>query len=276
MQRALIGGILAAAICAVAGTWVIVRGLAFLGEALSHGMLPGVAIAGLLGWPPMVGAAASAAVMGAGVSALSRRGRLSGDTAIGLLFAGMLALGVIIVSHSQSFATDLTAILFGDVLAIRMADLVALAGGVIVTVALAAIGHRAFLALSVDDRIAGTLGLAPRWAEAGLIALVAVAVVSAAQAVGTLLVVALLLGPAAAARRRARSVTATMAGAAVIGTASVVVGLLVSWQAGTAAGASIAIVAVGAYPIALILTPRRSRAAAVGPVARLPIPEGTT
>ncbi|MGO3885048.1 MAG: zinc ABC transporter permease AztB [Mycetocola sp.] len=254
MQRALIGGVIAALICAIAGTWVIIRGLAFLGEALSHGMLPGVAIAGLLGWPAMVGAGASAVVMGAGISALSRRGRLSNDTAIGLLFAAMLALGVIIVSHSRSFATDLTAILFGDVLAVGGTDILALGAGLALTVLIAAGGHRAFLALSVDERVAATLGLAPRLAATGLIALVAIAVVSAAQAVGTLLVVALLLGPAAAARCGARSVIGIMSGAAVIGSASVLVGLLISWHAATAAGASIAIVAVCSYPIALLIS----------------------
>ncbi|WP_261974850.1 metal ABC transporter permease, partial [Curtobacterium sp. B18] len=106
MVRALVGGGLAAVLCAVVGTWVLVRGMAFLGEALSHGMLPGVAIASLTGFPVVLGAAVSAAVMVLGVGALRRRARLSYDTSIGLLFVGMLALGVIIVSSSRSFATD--------------------------------------------------------------------------------------------------------------------------------------------------------------------------
>ncbi|WP_163023919.1 metal ABC transporter permease, partial [Pseudomonas viridiflava] len=100
MVRALVGGSLAAVLCAVVGTWVLVRGMAFLGEALSHGMLPGVAIATLTGIPPVLGAAVSAGVMVLGVGALRRRARLPYDTSIGLLFVGMLALGVIIVSSS--------------------------------------------------------------------------------------------------------------------------------------------------------------------------------
>ena len=133
VQRALVGGGLVAVLCGVVGTWVVVRGMAFLGEALAHGLLPGVAIATVLGAPVLVGGAVSAVVMSLGVAALQRRGRLSYDTSIGLLFVAMLALGVVVVSHSGSFATDATSILFGDVLAITSMDLGLLAGATIVT-----------------------------------------------------------------------------------------------------------------------------------------------
>ncbi len=244
MLRALIGGGLAAVLCAVVGTWVVVRGMAFLGEALSHGMLPGVAVATLTGIPAVIGAAISAGVMVFGVGALRRRARLSYDTSIGLLFVGMLALGVIIVSGSRSFATDVTAILFGDVLAVTRADLAGLGAAVFVALALAAAFHRAFTATAFDVRKAATLGLRPRLAEVVLIALVTLAVVASYRAVGTLLVVGLLLAPAAAARVWTRHVVSTMALGAGFGCAAVLVGLLVSWHAGTAAGASIAVVAV--------------------------------
>ena len=246
MLRALVGGGLAAVLCAVVGTWVLVRGMAFLGEALSHGMLPGVAVATLTGIPAVVGAAVSAGVMVFGVGALRRRARLSYDTSIGLLFVGMLALGVIIVSGSRSFATDVTAILFGDVLAVTRADLVGLGVAVLVGLGLAVAFHRAFTAVAFDVRKAATLGLRPRLAEVVLIGLVTLAVVASYRAVGTLLVVGLLLAPAAAARAWTRHVTTTMLLGAGIGTAAVLVGLLVSWHAGTAAGASIAAVAVAA------------------------------
>ncbi|HEV7951397.1 MAG TPA: metal ABC transporter permease, partial [Glaciihabitans sp.] len=146
MLRALTGGVLVATICAIVGAWVAVRGMAFLGEALAHGMLPGVAAAGLLGLPPILGAAVSACVMSFGVSLINRRGRLSQDTSIGLLFVGMLALGVIIVSHSRSFAVDLTAILFGDILAIQPSDLATLAVAFVATVLVAAGFHRSCVA----------------------------------------------------------------------------------------------------------------------------------
>ncbi|WP_249522159.1 zinc ABC transporter permease AztB [Modestobacter marinus] len=245
MQRALLGGVLAAVTCAVVGTWVVVRGLAFLGEALAHGMLPGVAVAVLAGWPPLVGVAVSAGLMSAGVGAVSRRAGLSHDTAIGLLFVGMLSLGVAIVSRSRSFATDVTAILFGDVLAIRSADLLLLAVALVVLVGATALLHRPFVALAFDPRTAATLGLRPRAAHVAMVLLVTAAVVTSYQALGTLLVVALLLAPAAAARQWTDRLPSTMALGALFGAAAVLAGLLLSWHAGTAGGASIAFSAVG-------------------------------
>ncbi|TFC58206.1 zinc ABC transporter permease AztB [Cryobacterium sp. TMB1-7] len=245
MLRALLGGVIVAAICAVVGTWVVVRGMAFLGEAMAHGMLPGVALASLLGLPVIAGAAVSALVMSLGVGLITRRGRLSSDTSIGLLFVGMLALGVIIVSHSRSFAVDLTAILFGDVLAIQAGDLAGLAIALAVTVVLAALFHRAFVALAFDPRLARTLGLRPRLAQLVLVGLVTLAVVASYGAVGSLLVVGLLLAPAVAAGHWLRRIPAIMLLATLLGAAAVVVGLLVSWHAGTAAGATIAAASVG-------------------------------
>ncbi|GAB2452666.1 zinc/manganese transport system permease protein/manganese/iron transport system permease protein [Conyzicola lurida] len=244
MLRALGGGTLVAAICAVVGTWVVIRGMAFLGEAMAHGMLPGVAAASLLGLPAIVGATVSAAVMSVGVSLVTRRGRLSNDTGIGLLFVGMLALGVIIVSHSDSFAVDLTAILFGDILAIAGADIALLAVALGVTLLVAALFHRSFVALAFDSRVAATMGLRPRLAAALLTALVTLAVVASYGAVGSLLVVGLLLAPAVAARHWAARIPGIMLLAAAIGSLAVVTGLLVSWHAGTAAGASIAAVSI--------------------------------
>ncbi|MDN8548281.1 zinc ABC transporter permease AztB [Microbacterium sp. NM3R9] len=244
VQRALLGGALVAIICGVVGTWVVLRGMAFLGEAMAHGMLPGVAVATLTGFPPMAGAALSAAVMSVGVGALQRRGRLSADTSIGLLFVASLSLGVIVISASRSFATDASAILFGEILAIGTGDLAALAVALVVTVVVATLGHRSFVALTVDPRQAQLLGLRPRAAHFVLVALVTLAVVSAYQAVGSLLVVGMLLGPAVAAGRWTRRIVPTMVLAAVIGTVSVAVGLLLSWHLATAAGATVAFTAI--------------------------------
>lgn len=276
MVRALVGGGLAAVLCAVVGTWVLVRGMAFLGEALSHGMLPGVAIASLTGFPVALGAAASAAVMVLGVGALRRRARLSYDTSIGLLFVGMLALGVIIVSSSRSFATDVTAILFGDVLAVTRADLTGLTMAVAVALGTAVFFHRPFTAAAFDVRKAATLGLRPRAAEIVLVGLVTLAVVASYRAVGTLLVVGLLLAPAAAARAWTRHVGSTMVLAAGIGIAAVLVGLLVSWHLGTAAGASIAAVAVAGVGLsrtaASLSTRVRDRTPGTEPPTAVPAP----
>ncbi|TDC04288.1 metal ABC transporter permease [Nonomuraea longispora] len=262
VRQALWAGILVSLICAVAGTWVVLRGMAFLGDAMSHGMLLGVALASLAGVNVLVGALLSAAGMALGVSVLGRSPRLSQDTAIGLLFAGMLALGVIVVSHSRSFAVDLTAFLFGDVLAVGGDDLAGLGAALALTVAVAALGHRAFVALAFDPRKAHTLGLRPRAAQVLLTGLVTVAIVASFHIVGTLLVFGLLIAPAAAAALWARSIVTIMLGAALLGIVSTVTGLVVSWHAATAAGATIAAAAVGLFFVSAVAGLLRQRLAA--------------
>ncbi len=262
--RALIGGVLLAAACALVGVWVIARGMTFLGEAMSHGMLPGVAIASILGGNLVVGAAASAFAMAAGVNALRHSREFGRDTSIGLLFVGMLSVGVIIVSHSRSFATDLTAFLFGDVLAIRRSDLLLLGGAVAVVAAVTAGCYRPFLALTFDPRKARTLGLRPDLANAAMLALLTVTMAVAFSVVGTLLAFGMLIAPSAAAMLVARRLPAVMLTSFVIGSAAVLVGLWVSWYAATAAGATIAAVAVllffvilGTRRVAIVLARRR-------------------
>ncbi|MCF6470142.1 metal ABC transporter permease [Nonomuraea sp. MG754425] len=247
VRQALWAGILVSLLCALAGTWVVLRGMAFLGDAMSHGMLLGVALASMTGVNVLIGALLSAGGMAAGVSALGRHARLSQDTGIGLLFAGMLSLGVIVVSHSRSFAVDLTAFLFGDVLAVTGDDLAGLGAALVLTAAVAVLGHRTFVALAFDPRKAHTLGLRPRPAHVVLLGLVTVAIVASFHIVGTLLVFGLLIGPPAAAALWARRIPAIMLGAALLGVVSTVTGLVVSWHAGTAAGATIAAVAVGLF-----------------------------
>ncbi|MEJ3653198.1 zinc ABC transporter permease AztB [Actinomycetes bacterium KLBMP 9759] len=247
VRRGLAAGVLVSLVCALVGTWVVLRGMAFLGDAMSHGLLPGVALASLLGLDVLLGAALSAVVMTVGVGALERSRLLSRDTSIGLLFVGMLALGVVIVSHSQSFAVDLTGFLFGDVLAVTDADLVPLFAVVAVAAVASLVGHRAFVALSFDVRKATTLGLRPGLANAGLIALVTLAIVASFRVVGTLLVFGLLIAPPAAAVLWVRRIPMIMLGAAVLGVLATVAGLVVSWHARTAAGATIAAVAVGLF-----------------------------
>ncbi|MBC3993528.1 metal ABC transporter permease, partial [Streptomyces sp. AC563] len=208
------------------------------------GLLPGVAVASLLGGNLLVGAVVSAAVMTAGVTVLGRAPRLSQDTGIGLLFVGMLSLGVIIVSRSQSFAVDLTGFLFGDVLAVRESDLTLLGVALSLALGVSALGHRAFLALAFDERKARTLGLRPRLAHAVLLGLLALAIVASFHVVGTLLVLGLLIAPPAAALPWARSVGGVMVLAAVVGAAATFGGLLLSWHLSTAAGATVSALAV--------------------------------
>jgi zinc/manganese transport system permease protein len=271
VRRALLAGLLVSLVCALVGTWVVLRGMAFLGEAMSHGLLPGVALASLTGQSVLLGAAVSAGVMAGGVALLGRSRLVSRDTAIGLLFVGMLSIGVIIVSHSESFAVDLTGFLFGDVLAVGPSDLWQLVIALGIAAVGSLLGHRAFVALAFDPRKARTLGLRPAVAHAVLLALVTLAIVASFRVVGTLLVFGLLIAPPAAAVLWARRVGTIMLGAAVAGSVSTVVGLVVSWHAGTAAGATIAAVAVSLFFVSALASHVRgrlpTRTAATAPVA---------
>lgn len=259
VARALWGGLLVSVICGLAGTWVVLRGMAFMSDAMAHGMLPGVAIASLLGGSLLLGAALSAVAMTLGVTALARTSRLSQDTGIGLLFVGMLSTGVIIVSHSQSFAVDLTGFLFGDVLAVREIDLLFLAGALVLALVLTIAFHRSFVALAFDRRKAATLGLRPGLAHGLMVSLLTLAIVASFHVVGTLLVFGLLIAPPAAMALWANRIPAIMIGAAVIGGIATVGGLLISWHLGTAAGATIAAFAVACFFVSVLATLVRDR-----------------
>ncbi|MDY6995216.1 MAG: zinc ABC transporter permease AztB [Actinomycetota bacterium] len=259
VARALAAGVIAACLCALVGCWVLLRHNVFLGDAMTHGMLPGVALAALLGVSLMAGGLLAALAMALGVAAIGRSSKLASDAGIGLLLVGMLALGVVIVSRSQSFAVDLTGFLFGDVFAVRTGDLVVLAVALSVTFAAVVIGHRAFVAVTFDPCKAATLGLRPQLAIPALTLLMAVAMVASFHVVGTLLVLGLLVAPPAAALAWARSIPTVMALAAVIGSAAVYLGLIVSWYAGTAGGATIAGVAVLIFFASTLLSQLRSQ-----------------
>jgi zinc/manganese transport system permease protein len=251
-QRALLGGLLAAAVTALIGTWVVVRGLAFFGDAMAHGVLPGIALAVIWGFDVTIGAVLSALVMVVGINTVHRTTRLSDDTAIGLLFVGMLALGVVIISRQATFAGDLTAFLFGDVLGVRDADLWLGAGALVVTAAGLLLGHRSFVALSVNRDKAEVLVLRPGLAHAAMLTLLALSIVSTFRVVGTLLVFGLLVAPPATAVLLVRRIPVAMALAVGFGWLAVVLGLTISYHADTAASATVAGVAVAQFFVVLV------------------------
>jgi ABC-type Mn2+/Zn2+ transport system permease subunit len=249
--------------CAVVGTFVVLRGLAFIGDALAHGVLPGIAGATLLGLPGIGGALVGAAAMIAGVNVVRRRSRLSGDTAIGLLFVGMLALGVVIVSRSDSFSGDLTRILFGEVLGISWSDLWVQLGAAVAVAIVAAVCARPFLLLSFDREQARVAGFSAELYEWLMLGMVALTVVVSFRTVGTLLVFGMLIAPPATAALVARRIGAMMAGAALVGVLCVAAGLLLSYHYDLAAGASIVLVEVAVFFVALTI--RSLRRPAVSP-----------
>jgi ABC-type Mn2+/Zn2+ transport system permease subunit len=249
MRLALFGGILVACACAIAGTFVVLRGLAFVGDALAHGVLPGIATAMLLGFSGILGAAIGAAVMMGGVSIVTRRFRLSGDTAIGLLFVGMLSLGVVITSRSTSFVGDLARILFGELLGITTTDLAWQFAALVIVGAIAFVSRRPFLLLSVDDGLARTSGFSARLFHNVMLTMVAITVIASFQTVGTLLVLGMLIAPAATGSLFARRIESMMLIAALVGSLSTYIGLLISYHYDLAAGASIVLTAVVIFAI---------------------------
>lgn len=252
MQRALVAGLLAVVATSVVGTWVVLRGLSFLGDALAHGVIPGMALAVLWGFNLTVGALLSAALMVGGVSLVERRAQLAEDTGVGLLFVGMLALGVVIVSKSRSFTSDIQGLLFGDILGVTAADVRVQAAAAALVVVASVLGYRPFLVLSFNEAKAGSLGLRPTATHLALLALIAVAIVSSFQAVGTLLVFGLLIGPPATAALVVRRVWLCMGVAVLLGWLAVVVGLVLSYHYGTAAGATMAGVSVAMFFLVLL------------------------
>jgi ABC-type Mn2+/Zn2+ transport system permease subunit len=254
MLRALAAGVLVSIACGVVGTFVVLRGLAFIGDALAHGVLPGIAAAILLGLPGIIGAALGAVVMIGGVAVVSRRSRLSSDTAIGLLFVAMLALGVVIVSASDAFGGDLLAILFGQILGTSVEQLLLMSGATVVVIAVAAVAARPFLLLSFDPEQADVSGFPAGRYHALMLLLVALTVVVAFQTVGTLLVFGMLLAPAATGALLANRVGRMMVIAVIVGAVSTYVGLLVSYWWDLAASATVVLVAVGIFFIVLMIT----------------------
>ncbi len=242
--RALVAGSLAAVVFAVVGTWVVIRGMTFLGDALVHGVIPGIALAVLFDFNVLLGAVGAAAVMIAGINFVHRQTEFSEDTGIGLLFAGMLSIGVILISTTPNASRTLTAILFGNVLAVSVSDIAVLAAVALVSVVGTMLLFRRLVALSFNERKAELLGLNPRATHAMLLILITLAIVGSFQTVGTLLVFGLMVGPPATAALLVRRIPAMMLTAGAIGIFSVVAGLVISYHADTSGSATMALIPI--------------------------------
>lgn len=240
--RALAAATIVGLVCAVVGSYMVLRGLAFMGDALSHAAFPGVVVAYLLQGPFYVGAAIAAVGTALAIGWVSRRGRLRGDTAIGVLFAGMFALGIFLFSRIPSYVGDLFGFLFGEVLGISDGDLVALVGLAIVVLALVAVFWKELLYSTFDPMGAAAAGLPVGRLEYLFLALIALTIVVSLQAVGIILVVAMLITPAATGQLLASSFGRLVAIAVAIGVVSPAVGLYASYWLDAAAGATIVLV----------------------------------
>jgi ABC-type Mn2+/Zn2+ transport system permease subunit len=250
MLDALLAGLLAVVTTSTVGTWVVLRGLSFLGDALAHGVLPGIAIAFILGVNTTVGALLAALVMVGGINAIRTQSSLPDDTSIGVLFVGFLALAVVIMSSSLGTNTgDLNRFLFGSVTAVDGADLRRQGLAAAISVVGVLVFHRAFMVATFDETLARLLGLRPRLAHAVLLGLLAVSIVASFEVVGNLLVYAFLIAPPATGTLLVRRVPMVMAAAVFVGALAVAVGLLISYHQETAASATMSLVAVTIFVI---------------------------
>jgi len=257
MQRALIASALIGGLCGVVGCYVVLRGMAFLGDALAHAILPGVAIAFVLGGDLFVGALIMAVVAALGMGYLTRGGRVREDTAIGIVFSGALALGVVLISSVRSYQTDLSHILFGNVLSVSSGDLALTIGFGAAVLAIVLLLYKEFLVFSFDPTFAETLKLPVGRLRYLLMILLAVTVVVSLQTVGVALVAALLVTPAAAASLLTRRLSRMMIVAAAFGSLSSIVGLYASYYLEVSTGASIVLTCTLAFMIVLMVSPRQ-------------------
>ena len=258
MRQALWAGLLAVVTTSAVGTWVVLRGMSFLGDALAHGVLPGIAIAFALGLNTSIGALGAALVMVAGINLIRSHSPLPDDTSIGVLFVGFLALAVVIMSsRSGSYTGDLNRFLFGSITGVDDADLVRQAAAAVVSVLGVVAFYRALLATTFDETQARMLGMRPRIADAVLLGLLAISIVASFEAVGNLLVFAFLVAPPATGVLLVKRVPRIIATAITVGAAAVVVGLLISYHHNTAASATMALASVTIFLAVLALCSAR-------------------
>ena len=258
MRNALLTALLAVVSTSVIGTWVVLRGMSFLGDALAHGVIPGIAVAFILGVDTHLGALVAALAMVVGINLVRSRSPLPEDTSIGILFVGFLALALVIMSgRGEDHLHHLSRFLFGSITEVDGDDLRRQAVVAVITVGGAFALHRPFLVMTFDESQARLLGLRPRLAHAALLALLAFSIVASFQAVGNLLVFAFLVGPPATATLLVRRVPVIMATAVALGTFSAVVGLLIGHHHNTAAGATMALSAVVVFLLVLVATSAR-------------------
>jgi len=261
MVRGLLAVVMVGIVCAAVGTYMVLRGMAFFGDALAHAILPGVAVGYLISGgargPVFWWGLGTAVLTAIGIGAVSKGAQVKEDTAIGIIFAGMFALGIALISTARSYAVDLAHFLFGDVLGVSSSDLwlTGVLGGIVLLTILAL--YKEFLVLSFDPILAVTLRLPSTLLHYLLLVLIALTIVISLQTVGVALMVAMLVTPAATAYLLTRRLPAMMVLAAFIGALSGVVGLYISYYVSVASGAAIVLVCTACFLLALLLSPRR-------------------
>ena len=256
MQRALVASLIVGIVCAIIGCYIVLRSMAFLGDALAHSILPGVAVAYLVGVNLLAGALVAGVLVAIGISFVSRAGTIKEDTAIGIFFAAALALGVVLISTMRTYAVDLTHVLFGNVLGVTNADLWITAGLGVVVLLLVLFLYKKLLVVSFDPILGRTLGLNIHGLRTGLFLMLAATIVVALRTVGVALVAAMLVTPPAAAYLLTRRLPVMMLVSAAIGVVSSVAGLYASYYLNVSSGGAIVLVATLIFVVAFLFAPR--------------------
>lgn len=257
MQRGMLAAVLVGILCAIVGCYVVLRSMAFLGDALAHAVLPGVAIAYLMGANLLMGALAAAVVVALLISLFSRQGTIKEDTAIGIVFAAALALGVALISSVRTYAVDLTHIMFGNVLGVSPTDVWLIAGiGAAVLMTILAF-YRQFLVIAFDPVLAATQRLPVERLRMLLLLLIALTIVVSLQTVGVGLVAAMLVTPGATAYLLTRRLPTMMMVAALIGAVASISGLYLSYYVNIASGAAVVLVATALFTVVFLFAPER-------------------
>ena len=260
MQRGMMASVMVGILCAIVGCYVVLRGMAYLGDAISHAILPGVAIAYVLKGEILIGALVAAILVALAIGFLTRHGTIKEDTAIGILFAATLSLGVALISTIKTYALDLTHILFGNVLGVSQTDLIFIAVlGAVVLLTIALL-YKELLVISFDAVLAATLRLPTELLKNILLVLIALVVVISLQTVGVGLVAAMLVTPAATAYLLTRRLPAMMLVSALCGALSSIIGLYISFYLNIVSGAAIVLTATVFFFLAYLFAPRRGLA----------------
>ena len=257
MLRGMLAALMVGVICPIIGSYIILLGMSFFGDALAHTILPGVVLAFLFDWPLVIGALIFGILTPVIVGLLTQGGEVREDTAIGIVFAGMFALGIALISTMRSYTVDLVHLLFGNVLGVTTASLLltAVFGGLVVLIIIAF--YKEFLVISFDPVLAETLRLPTEALRYLLLMLIAVTIVVSLQTVGVALMLAMLVTPAATAYLLTRRLPTMMAVAALIGALSGVVGLYLSYYISIASGAAIVLVCTGIFLVVALFAPQR-------------------
>jgi ABC-type Mn2+/Zn2+ transport system permease subunit len=258
MQRGLVASVIVGMLCAVMGTYVVLRGMAFLGDAMAHAILPGVAIAYLLHGNLLIGALIASIIIALSIGYFSRQGAIKEDTAIGILFAAALALGVALISSIQTYAVDLSHILFGNVLGVSSLDLLLTAGLGLLILLTVILLYKPFLIISFDPVLAATLRLPAELLRNLMLILLAITIVVSLQTVGVGLAAAMLVTPAATAYLLTRRLAPMMIVSAMLGALSSVVGLYISYYFNIVSGSAIVLTSTTFFLLAFLWKRQRS------------------